>query len=150
MLANEIRILSDDQLRRVHDAALEVLEKCGFRVEEANLRKELLSRGANEKTAECLTIPRELVTECIEEADTSPFVHCVNGKYSPKVAATVTTDRWLPIRISSITGRGYADLGSMISLVTPGSVMRFDSSIAFTLWTILFPVWIRRPPCSRV
>lgn len=84
MLAQGIRVLSDDDRQRVHGAALDVLEQAGFCVEEARLRKQLRERGATTQgKADRLSIPRELVQECLDGMDRRPWLFCVNGRELP-------------------------------------------------------------------
>ena len=80
MLASEIRVLSDRERERVHGAALDVLERAGVRVEEEALREQLTARGASADAEDRVSIPGELVSECLETVDRAPILRCVNGK----------------------------------------------------------------------
>ena len=81
MLAQGIRVLSDDDRERIHDAALNVLEAAGFCVEEAELREQLRRRGAGPlDKPEQVSIPRELVRECLGSVNRRPVLLCVSGK----------------------------------------------------------------------
>jgi len=81
MLAREISVLSEKDCIRIHEAALTVLEKRGFLFEEEELRKQLIARGAKEGKSEGeISLPRELVSECLDICDRSPILRCVNGK----------------------------------------------------------------------
>ena len=80
MLASEIKVLSDSESERVHGAALDVLERAGVRVGEEALREQMKARGASVGEGDCVSIPRELVTECLGTLNRTPVLQCVNGK----------------------------------------------------------------------
>ncbi len=81
MIAGGIKVLSDSDRERIHEAALDVLAKGGVVVDEKELREQLKARGATEgATANQIRIPRELIAECLESVNRTPVLHCVNGK----------------------------------------------------------------------
>ena len=81
MLASGIKVLSDNDCERIHGAALDVLEKACVRVEEKELRDEFRARGASPTGGDNhVSIPRELVSECLAAVDREPILRCVNGK----------------------------------------------------------------------
>ena len=81
MLNSEIKVLSDEQRERVHGAALDVLEEAGIRVEDDELRDQVKGRGAVPgDDAHRVSIPRELVAECLGTINRAPIFRCVNGK----------------------------------------------------------------------
>ena len=81
MLGRELRVLSDDDRARVHEAGLDVLERRGVLFEEERLRDQLRARGAidGEHPGE-MRLPRELVAECLETTGRRPIRKCLNGK----------------------------------------------------------------------
>ena len=81
MLASGIKILSEDDLQRIHDAAVKVLQQRGVWVEDEKLRQQLKQRGAGDglETGE-VRLPRELVAECLQSAGRRPVRRCINGK----------------------------------------------------------------------
>ena len=80
MLASEIRVLSDLDRERIHEAALQVLEQAGMRIEENALRAQLQTRGASLAGGAEVRIPRELVAECLGMVHRTPILRSVNGK----------------------------------------------------------------------
>ena len=76
MLASGIKILSEDDLQRIHDAAVKVLQQRGVWVEDEKLRQQLKQRGAGDglKTDE-VRLSRELVAECLQSAGRRPVLH---------------------------------------------------------------------------
>ena len=80
VLASEIRVLSDEQRERINGAALDILEKAGVRVQEEALRDQLEARGASADAEDRVSIPRELVSECLGTLNRTPILRCVNGK----------------------------------------------------------------------
>ena len=81
MIDAGIKVLPDEDRDRIHQAALDVLERTGVAVEEEALRTELKRRGAREgQKPEHVCLPRELVTECLAAVDRAPVLRCVNGK----------------------------------------------------------------------
>ena len=84
MLGQGIRVLSDEDRERVHNAALDVLEKGEVCVEEPELYEQLRQRGATLGTqADRLAIPRQLVGECLQTVNRRPMLFCVNGRELP-------------------------------------------------------------------
>jgi len=76
-----LRILSENDHERIHNAALDVLERRGVRVEDARLRAEMRARGARTRPQEDeVSIPRELVDECLETVGRRPVLECIDGK----------------------------------------------------------------------
>ncbi len=81
MLASGIKVLSDKERERIHGAALDVLEKACVRVEEKELRDQLKARGASPMGREDrVSVPRGLVSECLDSVNRAPILRCVNGK----------------------------------------------------------------------
>ena len=81
MIDMGIKVLSDDERQRIHTAAIEVLARAGVAVQEEQLRKQLIQRGASPgRTSEHLLIPRQLVDECLGSVDRVPTLRCVNGR----------------------------------------------------------------------
>jgi len=101
VIASEIRILSDDDQARVHDAALAVLERRGVLVEEPLLREQLKARGGTDgRNSGEILLPRELVEECLLTAGREPVLYCVSGKAlrhraSDRYYASIVTDPWI-------------------------------------------------------
>ena len=81
MLSKTMSVLDQQDRERIHRAALTVLEKRGFLVEEDQLRRQLKERGASEAPGNgYMTIPSELVTESLQSMNREPVLYSVNGK----------------------------------------------------------------------
>jgi trimethylamine--corrinoid protein Co-methyltransferase len=65
----KLTVLSDDQVERLHDAAIQILEEIGVRVPHADVRERFREAGASvEGDAERVRIPELLVESCLKQA----------------------------------------------------------------------------------
>ncbi len=100
MIASSIKVLSDAEQTRIHEAALTVLEQAGMRLEEDQLIRQLKARGAVVDARGRIRMPRQLVAECLSSVDRRPKMKCVNGKallYGPQDRhyASLVTDPFI-------------------------------------------------------
>ena len=77
-------VLTDEQLRRIHAASIEILETVGVRVSHREILRKLRQSGAQvDESAESAKIPEHLVMDSLEKAGKS---FCVYGRDFSKVA----------------------------------------------------------------
>lgn len=72
-------MLTEDQIRRIHEATLDVLERTGCRIEDAESVALLHRAGANLANQKTVKIPRALVEKAIEQAPSKVVLFDRNG-----------------------------------------------------------------------
>ncbi|MBN2455524.1 MAG: trimethylamine methyltransferase family protein [Sedimentisphaerales bacterium] len=70
-----VRILDDDSISKIHEAALEVLEKTGIAINTEQGRKILLDAGCKAKDSNVILIPPELVERSLKTAPSSVVLY---------------------------------------------------------------------------
>ena len=74
-MMHRLRVVSESDCERMHQAALKVLERRGVRVEDPRLRAEMAGRGARTHPQQDeVRIPREVVAECLETVGRRPWL----------------------------------------------------------------------------
>lgn len=77
----ELRILSDGECERIHEAGLDIAEKVGIRCDNAALREILRKAGCNvDEQTGIVHIPRQLAKDSYASVGRKPVLKCVNGK----------------------------------------------------------------------
>ena len=66
-----VQILDDRQIKQIHNAALEILERTGIAINSAEARKILLNAGCKRRGDNFITIPSNLVDKALETAPSS-------------------------------------------------------------------------------
>ena len=142
----EMRVLTDDQIWEIRQAAFEVIEKSGFRCLHGGARKMLASAGAVVKDEE-VKIPRHIVESCLQTAPKGWTIYDRNGRramevegrksyYSTSTASPNTKDaltgEYHETRVADIAiGAKVADALAHIDFVMPmGSSQDVDGNIA--------------------
>ena len=76
-----IQVLSEDDREKIHAAGLEIAERVGVRVDNADLREFLGKHGCTvEDASGIVRIPPELARESYASVGREPVLKCVNGK----------------------------------------------------------------------
>ncbi len=87
MKLNRLEVLSQEEIKRIHEATLDLLEKVGVRVESPEARATLTQAGAlSEEKKAFVRFPRDLVTSCLKQVPASFAL------YGPEPLYSVTID----------------------------------------------------------
>ncbi len=82
----QFRILSEDDLQRIHDGTLHILEKVGVQVDSATSRKLLKDHGADvDERTRIVRFPATLVAEALKKKATSITLAGRDPKYDAKL-----------------------------------------------------------------
>lgn len=76
----EYRILNQEQINQIHEATLSLLEKTGVKVENERGRHLLSDAGCSLKDNNIVTIPRDLIEQCIKTCPSSIQIYDRNGE----------------------------------------------------------------------
>lgn len=79
-----MRVLADDQIWEIRQAAFEIIEKVGFKCLHTDARKMLARAGAGVK-AEIVKIPRYIVEQCLATAPRGWTIYDRNGRRAMEV-----------------------------------------------------------------
>jgi len=74
-LSSNLRILSDDQLRQIHDASLEILGRTGVRVCDNEALDLLRDAGCSVSDGDVVRFPAALVEDAVEQAPSRIVLH---------------------------------------------------------------------------
>jgi trimethylamine--corrinoid protein Co-methyltransferase len=69
------RLLDDEQLQSIHQAALRILETVGVRVYDDEIRKMLADAGCNLSDQDLVRMPPDIVEEALERAPSRVLIH---------------------------------------------------------------------------
>ena len=75
-----MHIMTADQLARINDRSLDLLEEIGVRVDHAEITRRLLDAGCRELSTGHIAFPRELVAQCVEQAPSEVLLAPVEGE----------------------------------------------------------------------
>ncbi|MBD3216124.1 MAG: hypothetical protein GF311_26155 [Candidatus Lokiarchaeota archaeon] len=70
MKLNQLKVLNNEEIERIHSTSLELLEDTGIRIESQTIREKLKTYGALEEekdNTEIIKIPQELVLDCLKK-----------------------------------------------------------------------------------
>jgi len=75
-----MHFMTPDQLTRINDRSLDLLEQVGLRIDHAEIARRLLAAGCRELPSGMIAFPRELVAECVEQAPSEVLLAPVQGE----------------------------------------------------------------------
>lgn len=80
------RVLTEEQLDRIHEASLTILEKSGVRFDSANARKHLVSAGCSphRERKDVITFPRSVVLDAIKKVSRHPTYYARDPAWDVK------------------------------------------------------------------
>lgn len=96
-----LRVLSEDEIERVHQRSLDVLERVGVRVLDAECRRVLAAAGAHvDEATDIVRIPRQIVEEARRLAPSIVELHHQDGRPIPvggehRVFGSLVIDPWI-------------------------------------------------------
>ena len=108
MIMQNAQYLSDDQVKRIHQASLEILQETGLLVRNEKARKRFAEHGCgvNPETG-IVTFPPELVEKCIELTPPTFTMHGRNPTYDfvvPREEPVVATASSAPDIVDPVSG----------------------------------------------
>lgn len=83
-----LKILSDEDIKRINDTSLDVLEKLGVLVDDEETRAFLRKQGCTvDDSTRMVRFPRDLVTEAVSKAPSSFTFHSRDGQHDAKMTS---------------------------------------------------------------
>jgi trimethylamine--corrinoid protein Co-methyltransferase len=76
----QMRFMEPEQLERINDRSLDLLEEVGVRIDHEEITRLLLEAGCRELPTGMIAFPRELVSECVEQAPSEVLIAPVRGE----------------------------------------------------------------------
>ncbi len=75
-----MRFLEPDELERINEQSLRLLEEVGLRIDHDMVTRKLLAAGCRELASGMIAFPRELVAECVEQAPSTVRLAAAGGE----------------------------------------------------------------------
>ena len=74
-----MRFMEPEDLARINDRSLDLLEEVGLRIDHEPVTQKLLAAGCRELASGMISFPRELVADCLEQAPSEVLLAPVEG-----------------------------------------------------------------------
>lgn len=75
-----MRFMEPEELARINDRSLDLLEEVGLRIDHEAVTQKLLAAGCRELASGMISFPRELVADCLEQAPSEVVIAPVEGE----------------------------------------------------------------------